>query len=176
MQELLRSSFMGYGANAERLIDKGAPTDWQNQYGNAPLHGASLNGNEDTVRLLIERNANLNIANKCGTTPLIFAARTNKVAILRLLVEAGADTTIRGSDNHCGLKNKTALEWAKHSGHNSVIVECLTAIRFQTSSRDESGKLHRVHGRSLRAIERDLKDSGAFCAHVLHRLNQLCKR
>ena len=93
------------------------------------------------------------------------------MASVRALVEAGANATIRGE------KDNTAIEWAKEM-KNDAIVEYLTKdapkVRFGPYIWNTSGQPHRVKGRSLRAIERDLKEKGGFVKHILHRLKHLC--
>ena len=125
----------------------------------------------DIVMLLVDHKANLNIKTKWKNTPLICATFHNRLAIVRALVEAGADTTMRD------FKNRTAAEGAKIHGYDAI-AEYLTnkaqQIRFHQSSRRENGQLNCVKGRSLRALERDLKETGFFVNHMLHRLEQFC--
>ncbi len=142
--------------------------DWQNVDGNVPLHEASWNGNMDLVMLLIEHKANLNIRNKQRNTPLIFAAYGNNMAVVHALVEAGADTTI------LGFQNRTAAEWAKTWRHHAIVQYLNHDIRFLSSARSDGTQLCCVKGRSLRAIQRDLKENSIFVSHMLHRLNHFC--
>ena len=113
-QKLFEACQFGKTAEAKSLIAGGAPVDWQNGHGQAPLHGASANGYLDIMMLLLENKCNLNITDKYGDTPLILAAYINKMDIVRALVEAGCDMTIRGEEN------KTAAEWAKQMGHHAI--------------------------------------------------------
>ena len=161
----------GNTAEAKRLIQEGASVNLQDDLGWAPLHVASANGSKDIVLLLIEKKANINITNKHGDTALCRAAYHNQMNTARALVEAGADTTIR---NGMGM---IAATRAKNRGYQAV-AEYLTNdaphIRFHSSARDENGQLHRVKGRSLRAIKHDLEESGIFVNHMLYRLNNFC--
>ena len=166
-QDLYEASYNRKTSEAKRLIARGAPVDWQTGYGWTPLHEASRWGFTAFVMLLIKHDANLNKTNKFGDTPLILAAKHNKMANVRALIEAKADTTLRGDGN------KTAAEWAEHKGHHGITAWFIT-IRFDTSARDESGQLHHVQGRALRAIERDLRDISNFDDHMLHRLEHFC--
>ena len=95
-QELSWACQYGRTAEAKRLIAEGAPVDWQDEYGYAPLHEASINGHTEIVMLLLENKCNLNVTDKYGYTPLILAAYYNKMDTVRALVEAGCDITIRG--------------------------------------------------------------------------------
>ncbi len=153
-QELSAVCRNGETAEAKTLIAEGAPVDWQDdEYGSAPLHGASCNGHTEIVMLLLENKCKLNITDKYGDTPLILAAYFNKMDIVRALVEAGCDITIRGE------KNTTAAECAKEEGGHAI-AEYLGSIRFLRSARDESGQLRRVKGPATRAIERDIEETG----------------
>ena len=129
---------------------------------------ASWYGLTDTVRLLIEHNANINASTVHGDTPLIDAARNNNMASVCALVEAGADTTLRN-------KHKmTAAQRAAERGNHAIVEYLTRTIRFHSSTRDRKGQLHRIKGRSTRAIERDLKGNCLFVNHVLHRLRHFC--
>ena len=97
-----------------RLIAKGAPVDWQNEHGQAPLHKASQYGRTEIVMLLVKNQCKINITTNAGDTPLIWAARSNKMDIVRALVEAGCDITIRGKND------KTAAEQARQKGHHTI--------------------------------------------------------
>ncbi len=122
--------------------------------------------------MLIKHKANLNISEKDGDTPLIVAASHNRLVAVRALVEASADISIRNADN------KTAAERAKSRGYYTLARYLTTEapqIRFHQSAQDNNGQLQRVRGRSMRAIERDLKESDTFVSHVLHRLTHFCK-
>ena len=126
---------LGKTAEAKRLIAKGAPVDWQDGDGWAPLHYASLYGYTEIMMLLLENKCDINITNKAPRTPLILAAVWNKMDTVRALVEAGCDITIRGD------KNKTAAKWAKQRGY-PAIAKYLTyeapLTHFYSSARDKS--------------------------------------
>ena len=132
------------------------------------LHWASYHGHTDIMTLLVEHKANLNITNKKGNTPLVFAAVNNQMAIVRRLVDARSDITIGGQEN------KTASEFAKQCGNLDIVEYLNHTVRFHASSQGKNRELCCVKGRSLRAIERDLKDTGIFVSHILHRLNHFC--
>lgn len=145
-----------------------APIDWQNQIGMTSLHYASVAGNTDIATLFIESKANINIASNAGNTPLILAARYNRMDIVRALIDAGADITIRDR------QNLTAVKRAKAKGNYAIVEYLDHTIRFHSSAQDRNGRLCRIKGRSLRAIERDLKDIANFDDHMLHRLRRFC--
>ncbi len=134
----------------------GAPINWQNNADKwAPLHVAARNGNTKLVMLLVANKADLNIQDRFTNTPLIWAAQKNHVATVHALVEASADTTI------CGFNKWTAAEWANTWGHHTV-AKYLDTVRFHSSAVDDSGQLYRAKGRSMRAIDRDLKEIANF--------------
>ena len=126
-------------AEVKKLLEKGAPVDWQNEVGQAPLHWASLSGNVGIVMLLIEHKADLNITDNQRNTPLILAVASlrystsdqNQMAIVRALVQAGADITTKGS------LQMTAIEMAKRQGNDSVAEYLATKVRDAKRSRDE---------------------------------------
>ena len=149
-------------------MEKGAPINFQSKNGYSPLHYAAGYGFIEIVMLFIKHKANLDATNREGTTPLIFAADGNHMSIVRALVQAGANISIHG------FKNKTAAMQAAEQGHHTIVEYLNHTIRFLPSTKDNSGQLHRVKGRSLRAIDRDLKESGIFANHLLYRLKQLC--
>lgn len=113
-QELVNACFSQDTEEVKRLITAGAPVDWQNKNGRAPLHYESKIGNRETVLLLIQSKAKVNITDMFGDTPLILAARADRLETVRELVRAGAYTRIRGK------KNKTACMWAREYKRDSV--------------------------------------------------------
>jgi len=55
------------------LLEAGADRDAKNQFHNTPLHLATTNGHEETVRLLLVAGANRNARGPGGKTPLDIA-------------------------------------------------------------------------------------------------------
>lgn len=170
-QKLWFASWQKLTTDVQTLIDNKAPINWQNEDGSTPLHGASGEGNSSIVMLLLEHKASINIRDEKGDTPLLWAAYWGHMPIVRALIEAGSDIGIRGEEA------KTAAEWAKEK-ENDVVAKYLTdeapLIRFRPSARDESGYLCRANGRSLRAMKRDLEESGILVNHILYRLKSFC--
>jgi len=60
------------------MLTKGADVNAEDQYGNTPLHWASMKNHADVVRLLLTHNANVNVRNRNGKTPLM-VAKTDKI-------------------------------------------------------------------------------------------------
>lgn len=166
-QKLLWASIRGYTAEVTQRCAQGAPVNFQDPNGFAPLHLASTRGKTDMVKVLIEHKANLNVVNKSGETPLIMAARQNHMDTVRALVEAKADITIRNK------VDKTASEKAKKLGHHAITEYLDQMLRFHQPTRDRKGQLHRVQGRALRAYARDLGGLAGFDDHMLDKFEQL---
>ena len=92
----------------------GAPIDWQDKNGYAPLHVASISKNSDCMRLLIRSKASLNITNRRGDTALLCAAQKNNMTAVRELVWSLCDLKIPNNES------KTAAEKAKERGHKDL--------------------------------------------------------
>lgn len=75
----------GNTANCEKLLDRGAEINWQNQW---PLGAAAQYGHTETVRLLLKRGADPR-ARESG--PLRDAAYEGHTEIVILLLDHGAD-------------------------------------------------------------------------------------
>ena len=56
------------------LISNGANTNVKDEYGNTPLHYASLYGKSKVVKYLINKGADINKKNNKGNTPLHYAS------------------------------------------------------------------------------------------------------
>ena len=119
-QKLWNACWYEKTAEAKRLIAEGAPVDWQQGRGWAPLHTASGHGYTEIVMLLLENKCNINITTNIEDTPLILAAYHDKMDTVRALVEAGCDISIRGE------KNKTAAEQANKNKGRGPIANYLT--------------------------------------------------
>lgn len=152
----MRACGLGTTAEAKKLIRAGAPVDWQDQFGNAALHLASIMGRTKLLTRLIEKKANLDTINEKGNTPLAEAVVWREMSCIRALVEAGADVAIPNKND------KTAAVLARHEGQHAIekFLTRSLLIRFDPSDRDESGQLARAKGRATRAMERDLLATG----------------
>ena len=101
-------------SEVRRLINRGAPVEWQDEKGRAPLHVASGNGNTEIVTLLIENVTDINIWDRRGDTPLIYAAYHGQMGNVCALVEALCDIKI------CNDERKNAAEVARERGHHAI--------------------------------------------------------
>ena len=117
------------------------------------------------MELLIENKCDINVTSNNGNTPLIMAAGANEPHAVGMLVEAGCDVTIRG------FRNKTAAEEAKESG-NPGLADYIDNHRFHPTEWTRVGWT-RVQGSALRAMQRDLLETGLLPAGPLTTVIQL---
>jgi ankyrin repeat protein len=83
---------------AERLLERGADVEAQNNRGSTPLHLAASKTSEKSVRLLIKNGAMINLQNNKSQTALHKASRHGHLDIVRLLLDHKADIDLQ--DNH----------------------------------------------------------------------------
>lgn len=79
----------------ENLLEKGAPVDATDEFGNTPLIIAAQNGYKRMTKLLLRHNADINAQNNRGNTPLHFSYAYGFKVLAEYLKEKGADDTIR---------------------------------------------------------------------------------
>jgi len=79
----------------ENLLEKGAPVDATDEFGNTPLVIAAQNGYKRMTKLLLRHNADINAQNNRGNTPLHFSYAYGFKVLAEYLKEKGADDTIR---------------------------------------------------------------------------------
>jgi hypothetical protein len=84
----------------ESLLEKGAPVDATDEFGNTPLVIAAQNGYKRMTKLLLRHSADINAQNNRGNTPLHFSYAYGFKVLAEYLKEKGADDTIR---NDAGL-------------------------------------------------------------------------
>ena len=125
----------------------GINVNWKEDQRWTPLHGVSVNGHHEIVKLLLAHPAiNVNSKTRTGDTPFLFACLYGRVSVVReLLKDPRVDITL--ADN----KQCTPLWWASRNGHHEVI-ECLIA-----SGRDlgdiENQKGKHWDGKNYSALE-----------------------
>ena len=90
----------------QKLLDRGADVNAQDNHGDGPLHGAAQTGNVEILDLLLAKGANPNLMNKEGGTPLMWAVVFDREDAARRLLERGADASLKDADGH------TARYWA----------------------------------------------------------------
>ncbi|OQR97472.1 serine/threonine-protein kinase TNNI3K-like [Achlya hypogyna] len=114
-QELYNAASDGKESEVERLLQKGVPPEWTDEYGNTPLFVAAYNGREGVVRQLIAAGANVNHKGNDQFTSLIYAAVKGHVACARRLLAAGADV------NAANKSMNTARDIAKGYNNSNVL-------------------------------------------------------
>lgn len=100
----------------ERLLERGADVNSQDNDGDAPLHGAAQIGNVEIVDLLIDKGADPNLKNKQGGTPLMWAAVYGNEDAARWLLEHGADASLKDAQGF------TAGDWAVKNKREKLVV------------------------------------------------------
>jgi len=91
----------------QELLEKGAPVDAQDEYGNTPLHAACQGGSTKTAKVLLRHGCDTNIQNLQGNTPLhlCFAFGYDELGEY-LIRKGGADLGLR---NSCGVLPREGL-------------------------------------------------------------------
>jgi ankyrin repeat protein len=96
---------------AEHLVKKGAPANFQDEYGVTCLHEAARNASERSCRALVDAGADLNAKTDTGLTPLHFAVAKGDAAVTKILLDAGADVNVQDADGatplHLALRQKS---------------------------------------------------------------------
>ncbi|KAA0153563.1 hypothetical protein FNF29_02952 [Cafeteria roenbergensis] len=107
----------GSTAEASRLLDAGAPVDWNNaaEYGSTALVLAAERGHKDTVELLLDRGADIEVKDRYGSTALVLAAERGHKDTVELLLDRGADIEVK--DRY----GSTALMFAAECGHKDTV-------------------------------------------------------
>jgi hypothetical protein len=90
-EDSLLADLWGQKASVEWLVKNGADVNGKDEFGDTPLHWASMSDHTDGVKLLLANGANVNAKDNYGTTPLYNAAAACQKATTELLVVNGAD-------------------------------------------------------------------------------------
>jgi len=92
--------------------------NYQNGYGDTPLHIVSSWGDTDAINLLVSSGANINAQGETGFTPLHCAVEQDHPKALRALLSLGAKS-IKDSNGD------TPIDLAKSLQHN----ECINVLQ-----------------------------------------------
>ena len=104
------------------LVDAGADIGAKDNKGRTPLLWASRFGELANVKILVEAGARVRDTDNDGCTCLIFAAAWGHTETVRYLVGL-PDVDV----NHLGMNNHTALHYALHANHPSIVQMLLGA-------------------------------------------------
>jgi hypothetical protein len=142
------------------LLDIGAETDLQDQYGKTALMWASIDGHTDIVKLLLDKGVKPNIQERYGFTALMYASESGHENTVKLLLENGADPTLKNEDGD------TALHWVSTiwnmgekdttvGGSRINIIKLLLDNGADVNIQDDEGKTALINAeRSLMHAER----------------------
>jgi len=92
------------------LIERGADVNAKEEYGNTPLHWASIENHIELAKLLIERGADVNAKRNDGETPLHWASIENYIELAELLLDRGADLEAKDNWGQTPLDNARSDE------------------------------------------------------------------
>jgi ankyrin repeat protein len=85
-------------SKVQDLLDRGADVKAKDEWGQTPLHRASIENHIETAKLLIEAGADVKAKDKWGATPLHWASVKNSIELAVLLIEKGADVGAKDND------------------------------------------------------------------------------
>lgn len=119
---LMKAAFMGDLEMCKVLIDDGkADVNQRGPMGRSVLHMAVKGGHADCVRfLLLKCRAKIDQVDDDGITPLSLAACDGMLECVRVLIEDN-DNDKQAIINHRDCKQRTALMWACHCGHDAIV-------------------------------------------------------
>ena len=112
---LHRCSVLGNINMAEKILENGGNSNFQNNNGWTPLMNSSVLGNIKIAKLLLNYDADPNVQDKCGTTALMCASRHNNIEIVKILLKAAANINSKCDEG------MTALLYAAQFGCTEVV-------------------------------------------------------
>ncbi len=133
-EKLIIAAKRGDFETAQKLLDAGAPVNYENKYGLTALTAASDCNNIDVVSLLIDRGAQVGLETKQDYFyfALLMAAGNGHFEVARLLIDRGAQV------NQANTKGETALIWAA-ANHRSEVARLLIDRGAQVNHEDKRG-------------------------------------
>ena len=97
------------------LLEHGADSNYQDNFGRSPLHIASRHPSDDLVRLLLDHGVNPNASDHRGRTALHEASSKGQITVIKLLLARGAKVDARS------MPGWTPLDEAARDGHLEVV-------------------------------------------------------
>ncbi|KAI9762377.1 MAG: hypothetical protein M1840_001270 [Geoglossum simile] len=82
----------------DTLLESGAPPNYKDDDGRAPILYAAMEGHQEIVDLLVSCGADPNCEDDDGRTPVLYAAMEGHQEIMNLLLERGSNINYRGKD------------------------------------------------------------------------------
>lgn len=113
--ELMNAAKNGDIVGVQKIIDRGADVNQQNNKGKTALMFAASEGHEDIVQFLIDHGAKVDIADEYGTTALIVASTAGKYKVVELLLAHNANPDVRDQSGSAPLVN------AVYFGHTRTV-------------------------------------------------------
>ncbi|KAM3320374.1 protein VAPYRIN [Capsicum chacoense] len=98
----------------ETLLEKGAATNFCDQYGLTALHMTAIKGNKDALMIVAEFGADLECQDGEGNTPLHMAVKGGCAQTVEVLLNRGANVNSRNK------KGVTPLSISKFLGHEEI--------------------------------------------------------
>ncbi|KAF3618905.1 putative eukaryotic translation initiation factor 2 subunit alpha-like [Capsicum annuum] len=98
----------------ETLLEKGAATNFCDQYGLTALHMTAIKGNKDALMIVAEFGADLECQDGEGNTPLHMAVKGSCAQTVEVLLNRGANVNARNK------KGVTPLSISKFLGHEEI--------------------------------------------------------
>ncbi|KAF0684673.1 Aste57867_23357 [Aphanomyces stellatus] len=129
----------------------GTLTNEINQYGETPLHFASLNGHLEVIEFLLSTGASIDQVDNYGETPLQWASRKGHLEIVRELVDAGASLVLVNNDGN------TAKDLTTRNGHSAVAVyldEAVAKLRLSVAKALTGNKIDKALATLSRVVPR----------------------
>jgi hypothetical protein len=172
---------------ASNCIEMGAKVNARTNGGWAPLHGASLDGHVNVVRVLLDAGAIVDAADDDGETPLYETIRDKHPGVARLLIDGGAKvsnvkldedvpaipdwvTTFIESRSNCRTVSLVIIGIHKYRRTTATINNDVNVLRLNPNT---SGQLEWMVFGFLRLLQidfdmtfkllRNLKCTGNFC-------------
>ncbi|XP_048374719.1 ankyrin repeat and SOCS box protein 3 isoform X2 [Sphaerodactylus townsendi] len=112
---LHQASFRNYPAILKLLLDKGANTESEDDFGITPLFIAAQYGNLECLRILISYGAIVNCQAKDRATPLFIAAQEGHGECVELLLAKRADPNLYCNEEEWQLPVHAAAQMGHHN-------------------------------------------------------------